>query len=57
MFQEECAFSIIHGDNYESLDLIAHSPEDSNIWVTGLMNLINKSMHFSFDYENQIKNW
>ncbi|VDN53685.1 unnamed protein product, partial [Dracunculus medinensis] len=55
--QEECAFSIIHGDNYESLDLIAHSPEDSNIWVTGLMNLINKSIWIGsvFDEEDSDK--
>ncbi|VDK55887.1 unnamed protein product [Anisakis simplex] len=37
--QEECAFSIIHGDDYECLDLIAQTPEDANIWVTGLMAL------------------
>ncbi|KAH7731721.1 hypothetical protein AAVH_00619 [Aphelenchoides avenae] len=37
--QEECAFSVIYGDEYECLDLIALSPEDANIWVTGLMAL------------------
>uniref|UniRef100_A0A914S2M9 Phosphoinositide phospholipase C n=1 Tax=Parascaris equorum TaxID=6256 RepID=A0A914S2M9_PAREQ len=37
--QDECAFSIIHGDDYESLDLIAQTPDDANIWVTGLMAL------------------
>ena len=33
-FQEECAFSIIHGDDYECLDLIALGPSDANIWVS-----------------------
>ncbi|CAB3402264.1 unnamed protein product [Caenorhabditis bovis] len=37
--QEECLFSIIYGDNYETLDLIAASGDDANIWVTGLMAL------------------
>uniref|UniRef100_A0A8R1EV71 Phosphoinositide phospholipase C n=1 Tax=Caenorhabditis japonica TaxID=281687 RepID=A0A8R1EV71_CAEJA len=37
--QEECLFSIIYGDNYETLDLIAKSGDDANIWVTGLMAL------------------
>ncbi|KAL3095460.1 hypothetical protein niasHS_007559 [Heterodera schachtii] len=37
--QEECAFSIIHGDEYECLDLIALNAGDANVWVTGLMAL------------------
>ncbi|EFO21582.2 hypothetical protein LOAG_06906 [Loa loa] len=39
--QEECAFSIIHGDQYECLDLIAKTPEIAKIWITGLMSLIS----------------
>lgn len=41
---EECAFSIIHGDDYECLDLIALNAGDANIWVTGLMALANGSV-------------
>lgn len=37
--QEECAFSVIYGDDYDCLDLIAQTPDDANIWVTGLMSL------------------
>ncbi|KAI6235589.1 Phosphoinositide phospholipase C [Aphelenchoides besseyi] len=37
--QDECAFSIIYGATYECLDLIALTPDDANIWVTGLMAL------------------
>jgi hypothetical protein len=37
--QDECAFSIIYGTTYECLDLIALTPDDANIWVTGLMAL------------------
>lgn len=33
---EDCAFSIIYGEIYESLDLVANSSEVANIWVTGL---------------------
>uniref|UniRef100_A0A8R1U2N8 PH domain-containing protein n=1 Tax=Onchocerca volvulus TaxID=6282 RepID=A0A8R1U2N8_ONCVO len=39
--QDECAFSIIHGDQYECLDLIADTPETAKIWITGLMSLIS----------------
>uniref|UniRef100_A0A1A7XCD9 Phosphoinositide phospholipase C n=1 Tax=Iconisemion striatum TaxID=60296 RepID=A0A1A7XCD9_9TELE len=37
---EEAAFSIIHGDDYQSLDLIALSADVANIWVTGLRYLL-----------------
>lgn len=33
---EDCAFSIIYGEMYESLDLVANSAEVAIIWVTGL---------------------
>lgn len=39
-YSEDCAFSIIYNDNFESLDLIASSPDEANIWVTGLNALI-----------------
>ncbi|KAJ8048666.1 Inactive phospholipase C-like protein 2 [Holothuria leucospilota] len=38
-FPEDCCFSVIFGDNYESLDLVASSPDEANIWVTGLSYL------------------
>ncbi|KAG7231634.1 hypothetical protein INR49_009524 [Caranx melampygus] len=37
---EEVAFSIIHGDEYQSLDLVALSADVANIWVTGLRYLL-----------------
>lgn len=37
--QEECTFSIIYGDEYDCLDLVADSADDANIWVTGLIAL------------------
>lgn len=37
---DDCAFSILYGDNFESLDLVASTTEESNIWVTGLNALI-----------------
>ena len=39
-YQDACFFSIIFGDNFDSLDLIANSADESNIWVTGLTCLI-----------------
>ena len=35
-YPDECAFSIIYGDNFETMDLIANTPDEMNIWVTGL---------------------
>ena len=35
-YLDECAFSIIYGDNFDSMDLIANSPDEANIWFTGL---------------------
>ncbi|XP_066543926.1 inactive phospholipase C-like protein 1 [Amia ocellicauda] len=37
---EEAAFSLIHGEDYQSLDLVALSPDVANIWVTGLRYLL-----------------
>ena len=41
IYADECAFSVIFGDNFESMDLIATTPDEANIWVTGLTCLIN----------------
>jgi hypothetical protein len=41
MYPDECAFSVIFGDDFESLDLIANTPDEANIWVTGLTCLLN----------------
>ncbi|XP_077175454.1 inactive phospholipase C-like protein 1 isoform X2 [Paroedura picta] len=40
---EDCAFSIIHGANYDSLDLVANSADVANIWVSGLRYLVSRS--------------
>lgn len=42
---EDCAFSIIYGDIYESLDLVANSAEVANIWVIGLRYLMQYGKH------------
>uniref|UniRef100_A0A3B5B6L4 Phosphoinositide phospholipase C n=1 Tax=Stegastes partitus TaxID=144197 RepID=A0A3B5B6L4_9TELE len=41
---EEAAFSVIHGDDYQSLDLVALSADVANIWVTGLRYLLGSKM-------------
>ena len=42
-YNEDRIFSLLYGASYESLDLIAHSPEEANIWITGLNALIGAS--------------
>uniref|UniRef100_A0A8C9Z5U1 Phosphoinositide phospholipase C n=1 Tax=Sander lucioperca TaxID=283035 RepID=A0A8C9Z5U1_SANLU len=42
---EDCAFSIIYGEMFESLDLVANSAEVANIWVTGLRYLMQYGKH------------
>ncbi|XP_076033546.1 inactive phospholipase C-like protein 1 isoform X2 [Oratosquilla oratoria] len=42
-YNEERIFSILYGDSYDSIDLISQSPEEANIWVTGLNALIGAS--------------
>lgn len=40
---EDCVFSIIFGDDFESLDLMAATPEEANIWVTGINFLMSST--------------
>ena len=40
-YPDECAFSIIYSDSYDTMDLIANTPDEVNIWVTGLTCLIS----------------
>ncbi|KAG7457487.1 hypothetical protein MATL_G00227680 [Megalops atlanticus] len=42
---EDCAFSIIYGENYESLDLVANSADVANVWVTGLRYMVSYGKH------------
>ncbi|XP_032891103.1 inactive phospholipase C-like protein 2 isoform X1 [Amblyraja radiata] len=44
-FSNECAFSIIYGENYESLDLVASSADIVNTWVMGLRYLVSYGKH------------
>ena len=40
-YPDECAFSIIYSETFDSMDLIANSPDEVHIWVTGLTCLIS----------------
>ncbi|XP_061598693.1 inactive phospholipase C-like protein 2 [Cololabis saira] len=42
---EDNAFSIIYGEMYDSLDLVANSTDVANIWVTGLRYLMQYGRH------------
>ncbi|TMS15031.1 Inactive phospholipase C-like protein 2 [Larimichthys crocea] len=44
-FPDECAFSIIYGDNYESLDLVASTADVVSSWVMGLRYLVSYGRH------------
>ncbi|KAG0409855.1 hypothetical protein HPB47_013032 [Ixodes persulcatus] len=39
-YSEDCVFSVVYGENFESLDLVASTPDEANFWVTGLNMLI-----------------
>lgn len=39
-YSEDCVFSIVYGENFESLDLVATTPDEANFWVAGLNMLI-----------------
>uniref|UniRef100_A0A8C4QWH7 Phosphoinositide phospholipase C n=1 Tax=Eptatretus burgeri TaxID=7764 RepID=A0A8C4QWH7_EPTBU len=38
---EDCAFSVIYGEAYESLDLVANTADVANAWITGLRFLLS----------------
>lgn len=41
MYQEENALTILYGNSYTPLDLVAKSPDEANIWIAGLNYLIS----------------
>ncbi|XP_032219310.2 inactive phospholipase C-like protein 2 isoform X2 [Nematostella vectensis] len=51
--QEDCAFSIIYGDNFDTLNLVAYSPDEANIWVTGLRCLVDSEKAHSLVEQRQ----
>ncbi|XP_038635780.1 inactive phospholipase C-like protein 2 isoform X1 [Scyliorhinus canicula] len=57
-FSDECAFSIIYGDNYESLDLVASSADIVNTWVMGLRYLVSygkQTLHMIESNQNSVR--
>lgn len=34
--------TILYGNNYTCLDLVAKTPDEANIWLAGLTHLISK---------------
>jgi len=48
MFVDDCSFSIIHcggcDEVEESLDLIAGSPDEANVWITGIRFLLTPGL-------------
>ena len=56
-FPDDCAFSVIFGEAYETLDLVAATPDEANIWVTGLSYLIggNRSKYLKSFIAKRVK--
>ena len=42
VYSEDCCFSLIVGPNYDTIDLVAKSSDEANIWVTGLRLLTQR---------------
>ena len=41
-FDPDHSFSVIYGDEYASLDLVAGTDDEANIWIEGLMWLLDE---------------
>jgi hypothetical protein len=56
-FDPEHSFSVIYGDEYASLDLVANTNEEANIWIEGLTWLLDEDygIYISlYNFENSI---
>ena len=40
---EARSFSLIYGDDYKSLDLVAASDEEANVWILGLGYVLDEN--------------
>lgn len=54
-FSEDCCFSLIVGPNYDSIDLVAKTSDEANIWITGLRLLNQKTESISMDDESDMR--
>ena len=45
-FRDDCCLSIVIGSSFDSIDLVARTPEDAKIWVTGIRLLTRRGIHF-----------
>lgn len=53
--KEKCCFSIIHGPNHKTLDLVAGSEDISNAWYLGLTQFI--AIRKSMAYRQSVERW
>lgn len=42
VYQEEYRFTILYGNSYTPLELVAKTPDEANIWIAGLSYLITR---------------
>eukprot|EP00794_Sanderia_malayensis_P016917 gene16917-18623_t len=43
-FKEGCCLSIVIGSSFDSIDLVARSPEDAKVWITGIRLLTRQAL-------------
>ena len=41
-FRDDCCLSIVIGSSFDSIDLVARTPEDAKIWITGIRLLTRR---------------
>ena len=44
-FREQCCFSIVIGSSFDSIDLVARTPEDAKIWIAGIRLLTRRGLN------------
>ena len=49
-FRDDCCFSIVLGSSFDSIDLVAHTPEDAKIWITGIRLLTRRGTLLTYFY-------
>lgn len=54
-YGESCSFTIVYGENFETMDLAASTPDEACIWVTGLTCLINGKPEEVVDDRQQMR--
>jgi len=55
-FRDDCCLSIVIGSSFDSIDLVARTPEDAKIWITGI-RLLTRREFPSESCQNMREHW